>query len=334
MEKNTGQYPTGHLFFGRLLCAVLVSLFLTTSIFAAGVRSDEPLQPLRPVGGLDPDKIVLGDRLFHDPRLSSDNTISCASCHALATNGADSLPSAVGVKGATGPIKTPTVYNSVFNFVQFWDGRAATLEEQAAGPVHNPLEMSSNWSQVIAKLQQDPDMVKAFRGIYPDGMTGDNIADAIATFERSLVTVDSPFDRWLLGDDGALGQAELKGYKLFKSYGCSSCHQGRNVGGNLYAFMGAMGDYFAEQNRKITIADLGRFNVTGREEDKHFFKVPSLRLAFLQKYYFHDASASNLNEAIKIMGRYQLGRIIPDKDAASIAVFLKSLVGNHPRLRQ
>ncbi len=313
---------------------VLVLLILTTTVFAAGVRSDEPLQPLRTLEGLDADKIALGDRLFHDSRLSSDNTISCASCHALATNGADSLPRAVGVKGAIGPIKTPTVYNSVFNFVQFWDGRAATLEEQAAGPVHNPLEMSSNWSQVITKFRQDPDMVKAFKSVYPDGMTPDNIADAIATFEKSLVTVDSPFDRWLLGDDEALGQAELKGYKLFKSYGCSSCHQGRNVGGNLYAFMGAMGDYFAEQNRKITIADLGRFNVTGKEEDKHFFKVPSLRLAVRQKYYFHDASTNNLNEAIKIMGRYQLGRVIPDKDAASIALFLNSLVGTHPRLRR
>jgi cytochrome c peroxidase len=317
---------------GLLVSAALaMSLLAVTTAFAED-RINEPLRPLFPIGGLNSGKVALGDRLFHDRRLSSDNSVSCASCHALNSNGADGLPTAIGVGGAKGPVKTPTVYNSAFNFSQFWDGRAETLEEQAAGPVHNPLEMNSNWDEVIPKLRQDPAMVDAFGALYADGITPDNIVDAIATFERSLVTIDAPFDRWLKGDDGALGEMELKGYVLFKSYGCSSCHQGRNVGGNLYASMGAMGDYFEDRGRELTAADLGRYNVTGMEEDKHFFKVPSLRLAALQKYYFHDAGANSLEEAIKTMGRYQLGRIIPDADAAAIAVFIKSLVGKHPRL--
>jgi cytochrome c peroxidase len=328
VENNISQY----LVRGLLSITALAITLLAVSAAFATDRINEPLRPLYSIGGLDSRKVALGDRLFHDPRLSTDNTISCASCHVLKTDGADSLPSAIGVAGAKGPIKTPTVYNSVFNFAQFWDGRAETLEEQAVGPIHNPLEMSSSWKEVIPKLAQDPEMVGAFQKVYEDGITPENIVDSIATFERTLITVDAPFDRWLKGDDGALGEMELKGYELFKSYGCSSCHQGRNAGGNLYAFMGAMGDYFADQGREITVADLGRFNVTGNEEDKHFFKVPSLRLAARQRYYFHDASSDSLEEAIQIMGRYQLGRMIPDADAAAIAVFLESLVGSHPRL--
>lgn len=334
VENNKGQHLVGGAFIRKFLgIAAVLSAFLAAPVFSGVDRGSEPLKPLYAIKDLDPRKVALGDRLFHDPRLSSDNTISCASCHILASSGADDLPTAVGVDGAKGPIKTPTVYNSAFNFVQFWDGRADTLEEQVEGPVHNPLEMASNWKQVTAKLRKDPKMVKAFQEVYESGITPDNIADAIATFERSLVTVNAPFDRWLLGDDQALGETELEGYKLFKSYGCSSCHQGRSVGGNLFGFMGALGNYFAERDRKITTADLGRFNVTGKEEDKHFFKVPSLRLAARQKYYFHDSSTDSLEEAIRIMGHYQLGRIIPDKDVAFIAAFLKSLVGVHPRLR-
>jgi cytochrome c peroxidase len=314
-----------------IVSCLLVSLLTATAAFATD-RINEPVRPLFPIGGLDSSKVALGDRLFHDPRLSTDNTISCASCHMLTTDGADGLPSAIGVGGAKGPIKTPTVYNSAFNFSQFWDGRAETLEDQAAGPVHNPLEMNSNWEEVIPKLSRDPEMVKSFQTAYGNGITPENIVDAIATFERSLVTIDAPFDRWLKGDEEAIGETELRGYTLFKSYGCSSCHQGRNVGGNLYASMGAMGDYFADQGREVTAADLGRYNVTGKEEDKHFFKVPSLRLVALQKYFFHDASTNSLEEAIKIMGRYQLGRLIPDRDASDIAEFLRSLVGKHPRL--
>ncbi len=317
-----------------MFCLV-ASLFLvgTLSASAGTGRTGEPVIPLKPYKNLDPRKVALGDRLYHDVRLSRDNTISCASCHDLATNGSDSRPSSIGINDAVGPIKAPTVYNAAYNFAQFWDGRAATLEEQVSGPIHNPIEMSSDWEQVLGKLRKDLELVELFNDIYPDGLTPDNIASAIADFERSLVTLDSPFDNWLKGDDSALNEQELRGYNLFKSYGCSSCHQGQNVGGNLFASMGAIGDYFGHRGKEIVEVDLGRFNVTGEEIDRYFFKVPSLRLAALQKFYFHDASQTRLEDAIRVMGRYQLGREIPDDDISAIAVFIRSLVGRHPRMK-
>ncbi len=305
----------------------------TLSANAGKGRVGEPLLPLKPYKNLDPRKVSLGDRLYHDVRLSADNTLSCASCHDLATNGSDSLPSSIGIDDASGPIKAPTVYNAANNFAQFWDGRATTLEEQVAGPVHNPIEMGSNWEQVLGKLKKDRELVQLFEDLYPDGLTPDNIASAIADFERSLITLDSPFDRWLKGDDSALNEKELQGYDLFKSYGCSSCHQGQNVGGNLFASMGAIGDYFGQRGKEIVEADLGRFNVTRDEIDRHFFKVPSLRLAARQKYYFHDSSQTRLKDAIRIMGRFQLGREIPENDISAIEAFLRSLVGIHPRMK-
>ncbi len=192
--------------------------------------------------------------------------------------------------------------------------------------------MGSNWEQVLTKLREDPALVRSFKESYPDGLNPVNITNAIATFERSLVTLDSPFDRWLNGDNSALNKLELKGYQLFKSYGCASCHQGQNVGGNMFATMGAMGDYFSDRASEITSVDLGRYNVTKNGADRHFFKVPSLRLSARQKYFFHDASESTLEGAIKIMAKYQLGRTIPEPDVAAITAFLKSLVGTHPRL--
>jgi cytochrome c peroxidase len=308
-------------------------LIVALSVQAENVRIGEPLLPLEAYKNLDPRKVALGDLLYHDNRLSADNSISCAGCHNLSSNGSDSRATSIGIGEAVGPIKAPTVYNSAYNFVQFWDGRAADLEEQAAGPVHNPIEMGSNWDQVLAKLQQDTKLVGLFAEAYPDGLNAKNIVSAIADFERSLVTVDSPFDRWLQGYESALNDSEMRGYQLFKSYGCSSCHQGRNVGGNMYAYMGAMGDYFADRGKKIVEADLGRFNVTKDESDRHLFKVPSLRLAARQTHFFHDGSQSELKEAIRVMGLYQIGRNIPDEDISDIAAFLHSLVGTHPRLK-
>ncbi|MEJ2622371.1 MAG: cytochrome c peroxidase, partial [Candidatus Thiodiazotropha sp.] len=213
-----------------------------------------------------------------------------------------------------------------------WDGRAADLEIQAEGPVHNPVEMNSSWPEVISKLSRDASMVKAFDQLFSDGITGENISKASAAFEQTLVTANSRFDRWWMGEP-VLTERELHGYRLFKCYGCISCHQGANVGGNMYAYMGAKGDYFKDRNREITKADLGRYNVTGREDDKHYFKVPSLRLAAINSPYFHDGSANSLDEAIKVMGRYQLGREIADEDIGDIVAFLHSLVGEHSRFK-
>ncbi|MCG8486381.1 MAG: c-type cytochrome [Chromatiales bacterium] len=280
----------------------------------------------------NPKLIALGDQLFHDRRLSRDNSLSCASCHLLSSGGTDRKPRSTGVGGVMGGIKAPTVYNSSFNLAQFWDGRADNLVIQAEGPVHNPVEMNSSWPEVISKLSRDAAMVEAFGQLFSDGITGKNIAIAIAAFEQTLVTVNSRFDRWLTGEQ-ILNERELRGYRLFKSYGCISCHQGANVGGNMYSYMGAKGDYFKDRNSEITQADYGRYNVTGHEDDKHYFKVPSLRLAAINSPYFHDGSVENLDEAIRVMGRYQLGREIPDDDIRDIIAFLHTLVGEHNRFK-
>ncbi|MCW8826564.1 MAG: cytochrome-c peroxidase [Gammaproteobacteria bacterium] len=285
----------------------------------------EQIQPLPSESNLPEDKITLGNLLFHDPRLSQDNTISCASCHDLSKGGTDRSPSSVGMGGSVGNVNAPTVFNSGFNFVQFWDGRAGTLEEQASGPVHNPIEMGSNWNEVLLKLRADDKYQLTFGQIYSDGITSENIVDAIATFERSLVTPNSAFDRFLLGDDSALTQEQQEGFQRFKDYGCISCHQGINMGGNMFQRFGVVEGYF--EGKTLTKADLGRFNVTGLEEDMHVFKVPSLRNIAVTAPYLHNGSAKTLNDVIIIMGRYQLGRKLSTEDLKLIKSFLQSLTG-------
>jgi len=300
-------------------------------LFVAGsarAQVDEPIKPIVPDARLDAKKVALGDKLFHDKRLSKDNTMSCASCHNLERGGVDGTPSSIGVGGVKGPINAPTVFNSSLNFRQFWDGRAATLEEQAAGPVHNPKEMGSNWAQVLSKLTQDSALVDQFKQSYPDGLQAKNIQDAIATFERSLTTPNSRFDRHLKGEKNALSTDELRGYQLFKSYGCVACHQGVNAGGNMFQTFGVMGDYFAKRGG-VTAADLGRYNVTKDEADKHMFKVPSLRNVALTAPYFHDGSAKTLADAVDVMFKYQLGRPASAQDKELIVKFLHTLTGEY-----
>lgn len=284
-----------------------------------------PIQPLPSLPELSPERVALGERLFRDKRLSGDGTLACISCHELTRGGVDGLQVSVGIGGARGSINAPTVFNSSLSFVQFWDGRAATLEEQAAGPIHNPAELGSNWADVLARLSQDPEMVAAFRQAYGDGLTAGNVADAIATFERTLVTRNSRFDRYLQGNKAALTAQEVEGYRRFRELGCTSCHQGALLGGNMYQKFGVLGDYFA--TRPQTKADLGRFNVTAKEEDRHVFKVPSLRNIALTAPYFHDGSTNSLKQAVLIMGRYQLGRELSDEDVQAIVAFLNSLTG-------
>lgn len=288
----------------------------------------EPIKPIPLSIELDAGKVLLGKKLFRDKRLSADNTVSCASCHNLITAGVDLVRVSEGINGQKGLVNSPTVFNSGFNFRQFWDGRAESLEEQVDGPVNNPIEMSSNWKQVIKKLSSDSSLRAEFRRSYPDGITADNIKDAIATFERSLITPGSRFDRWLLGEDDVLTPEELRGYEKFKNYGCISCHQGANVGGNLFQVFGALNDYFKKRGN-VTEADLGRFNVTGNELDRHAFKVPSLRLAAVTPPYFHDGSVDTLREAVDVMFEFQLGRTAPEVDKDEIVLFIKTLVGTY-----
>ena len=289
---------------------------------------DEPITPLPLKHDLNEAKILLGERLFHDPLLSHDNSISCSSCHSLTTGGTDQLVRSVGIAGKKGPVNAPTVFNSGLNFVQFWDGRAGTLEEQIDGPMSNPNEMGSNWDEVLQKLRASPAYLNRFAEIYPDGIHAANVRDAIATFERSLITPNSRFDRYLSGETSAMNAEEIEGYRLFKVYGCASCHQGVNAGGNLFQKFGVMSNYFAERGQ-ITKADLGRSNVTNNEADRYVFKVPSLRNIAVTAPYFHDGSAATLENAVAIMSRYQLGRALTPAETDMIAKFLKTLSGEY-----
>ncbi|PHS79783.1 MAG: cytochrome B6 [Rhodospirillaceae bacterium] len=308
---------------------------IVSSVASITYASDTSLRgrslfPLHQVNNIHPGKVLLGEALFFDVRLSGDNSITCASCHDIDKGGADGLKKAIGINGAEGPINTPTVFNSVFNISQFWNGRAATLEEQAAGPVHNPSEMGSNWLDVVTKLSQDRDLDAQFKEIYDDGITGENIVNALAMFERTLVTYNAPFDNFLRGDKNAISDIAKHGYELFESYGCISCHQGANVGGNMYQTMGIMDDYFKERGNE-NAADQGRYDVTGHERDRYVFKVPSLRMVVHTAPYFHDGSAKTLKEAVNIMARFQLGRDLPEQDLIPIIAFLESLAGQYKR---
>jgi cytochrome c peroxidase len=233
-----------------------------------------------------------------------------------------------GIGGAKGPINAPTVFNAGLNFRQFWDGRANSLEEQVSGPVHNPKEMGSSWTEVLAKLSQDKELVAQFKDSFPDGVLAKNVQESLAVFQRSLVTPNSRFDKYLLGDNKALSAEELKGYQLFKSYGCIACHQGAAVGGNMFQVFGVMGDYFKKRGG-VNEADLGRYNVTKNEADKHMFKVPSLRNVAVTAPYFHDGSAKTLSDAVDVMFKYQLGRPGSPQDKELIVKFLHTLTGEY-----
>jgi|HubBroStandDraft_6_1064221.scaffolds.fasta_scaffold19127_2 cytochrome c peroxidase len=290
------------------------------------VSSNEPIQPIEPLSNLDPRKVELGRKLFHDPRLSHDNQLSCAHCHDLHTGGTDHRARSIGINGAVGVINAPTVLNSGFNFSQFWDGRAGTLEKQIDGPLQSNIEMGSTWPEVIDKLKLSDEYVRDFHQIYGDEIQSDHVRDSIAEFERSLSTPNSRFDRYLRHEAGALTSQEEEGYKLFKSFGCASCHQGVNIGGNMYQKLGVMAPYFTDRGH-ITKADLGRFNVTGDPRDMYMFKVPSLRNVELTRPYFHDGSAATLADAVRMMAKYQLGRHLTDQEVESIVEFLKTLTG-------
>lgn len=295
-----------------------------------GERANEPVRPIDLALEYDPAKAELGYALFHDPRLSVDNTVSCASCHDLGTAGVDNHRYSHGVNDLLGGVNAPTVFNAVYNFVQFWDGRAQTLADQAAGPPLNPVEMASeSFDQIIAKLKADKQFARSFVKVYPDGITAANITDAIEQFERTLITPDSKFDKWLRGDDSALTADELKGYELFKKYDCATCHAGPNLGGLSYELMGLRRHYFAERGLELTNEDNGRYKETQQERDRHRFKVPGLRNVEHTWPYYHDGTRETLEEAVRDMGLYQSGVELTDSEVAGITAFLKTLTGEY-----
>ncbi len=300
----------------------------TTTIDPVKLKMFAPLPesyPDKDVAMAD-DQINLGRMLYYETRLSKSQQLSCNSCHDLATYGVDNHPTSDGHKGQKGDRNSPTVYNAAGHFVQFWDGRAANVEEQAKGPVMNPVEMAMpGEKKVVAVLKSMPEYVAAFKKAFPkdkDPVTYDNMAKAIGMFERKLVT-PSRWDKFLKGDQAALTEQEKTGFNAFVSAGCQTCHSGALLGGNFYQKLGVMKPYPDD-------ADPGRAKVTKSDSDKMFFKVPSLRNVEKTGPYFHNGKVGGLDIAVKHMAEYQLGKPLTEAETNSIVTFLKSLTGEIP----
>ncbi|MBF0471017.1 MAG: cytochrome-c peroxidase [Gammaproteobacteria bacterium] len=304
-----------------LLPAVMV--IATTASFS--LQAKEPIDPIRPVQEINLAQVELGKKLYFDPRLSKSGFISCNSCHNLSMGGTDNLKTSIGHNWQRGPINAPTVLNSSLNLAQFWDGRAADLKAQAGGPIANPGEMAATHTLAIDVLESIPQYVTEFKQVFAkDKITIDEVTQAIAEFEKTLVTPNARFDRWLLGDNDAITAKEKKGYELFKSSGCIACHNGEAIGGNSFQKMGVVEAYQANSPAE------GLSAVTGKDADRFKFKVPTLRNVEMTYPYFHDGEAETLTEAVELMGKLQLGRKFNAEENAQIVAFLKTLTGDQP----
>jgi len=278
------------------------------------------------------EKVELGRVLFHDPRLSSTGTVSCASCHNVMAGGEDSRPNSMGVHGQTGGRSAPTVWNSAFSKVQFWDGRAASLEDQAAGPVTNPIEMGmKSWDDVVVRLKAIDGYQVAFKKAFPDEqISKDTATKAIAAYERTLITPNSAYDKYAKGNKSALNAQEVRGLKLMAGIGCLSCHSGAafNGNGDFREFPAIYNAYLEKQYQFSN--DKGLFEVTNKQEDEHFFKIPTLRNIALTAPYFHNGSVKTLEKAVKVMATVQLGRKLSTDEVSDIVAFLNTLTGEFP----
>ena len=305
-----------------------------TNNLAAAEFQNEAIRPVPDAVPYDSAKAELGKLLYHDTRLSDDGTISCATCHGINTGGVDNLQYSKGIGGQLGGVNAPTVYNAVFNFVQFWDGRAADLADQAAGPPLNPVEMGcKSFDEIAARLNEDKEFAAAFNKVYPTGLNQETITDAIEHYERTLVTPNSPFDRYLKGDKKAMTEEQIKGYELFKQYNCATCHAGVNMGGLSYELMGQRADYFKDRELQkksgLTDGDNGRWAQTGVERDRYRFRTPGLRNVALTYPYYHDGSIPTLEEAVRSMATFQVGVNLKDEEVNTITSFLKALTGQY-----
>jgi cytochrome c peroxidase len=273
------------------------------------------------------EKVALGRQLFFEVRLSKNHDVSCNSCHDLAKYGVDGAPFSTGHKKQLGGRNAPTVYNAGDHIAQFWDGRAATLEDQAKGPVLNPVEMAmKDDASVVAVIESIPGYLPMFKKAFPGEekpITYDNIAKAIGAFERTLVT-PSKLDKFIEGDSKALNDAEKAGLAKFMEVGCTACHMGEGVGAGMYQKLGLV-------KPVPGLKDNGRFEATKKDADKGFFKVPSLRNIEKTGPYLHDGSVKTLEEAVTFMANYQLGKELKKEEVDSIVTFLKALTGPLPK---
>lgn len=315
---------------------------LVTAIALAGattlaVASDwQALPTTAPAPADNPttaDKVELGRILYHDPRLSSTGTVACASCHNTMLGGEDNRPIAMGVHGQTGGRSAPTVWNAAFNEVQFWDGRAASLEDQAAGPVTNPIEMGmKSWNDVVARLKTIDGYQELFTKAFgKDSISKDNATKAIAAYERTLITPNSPFDKYVQGDQSAMTAQQVNGMNKFESLGCKGCHSGPafNGPGTYMKFPMISNGYF--EAKYHFSKDVGREEATGNKADAHLWKVPTLRNIALTAPYFHNGSVKTLDKAVQVMGKLQLGKDLSEQDVADIVAFLNALTGEFPK---
>lgn len=304
------------------ICLFLALLIIFTTITSFATEIIPSLPPIPQDNSMNPAKIELGKMLFFDPRLSASGVVSCASCHNPSFAFTDRVARALGHNHQIGPRNTPTVLNSALLGAQFWDGRAATLEEQALGPIQATVEMNESLDNVVKKLKALPKYVKLFNMAFGEGstVTTINIAKAIAAFERTLLTTNSPFDRFMVGDTNAISPDAIRGWELFRNKGCVACHNGPNFTNSEFHRIQVPGS-----------TDLGRYQVTKKEEDKYKFRVQSLRNIALTYPYFNNGSVDQLQEAVKIMSREMLKTETEDNEARLIVEFLKTLTGEAPR---
>lgn len=306
---------------------LLVSVFLFFGSNAASLSQERLVEPITPVPqhtNLEQPKVELGKRLFYDSRLSGTNGVSCASCHLSQFAFTDGQPISRGLPGAPGITNTPTIFNVGLNSLLNWSGQIKTLEEQADRVIERKNTMGGHWPDVVANLKNDREITEAFDAVFPDGVKRENIVNALAEYERSLNTPNAPFDRYLRGDDNAISVEAKAGYDLFKDYGCISCHQGVNVGGNMLQVFGIFGTPEAADNG---VSTQGAAQGTGISDKEPVFRVPSLRNVANTAPYFHNGSAATLDKAINVMALNQLGRDLSEKDVDRLKAFLQSLTG-------
>ena len=302
------------------------ALFMTLVVFnisnaQTSINQDRMITPLPTNIPYDKEKAMLGKQLYMDTSLSKDGKVSCNTCHDLKRYGVDNEIFSIGADGVLDePFNSPTTFNSVFNFVQFWDGKAKNLADQAKNPFINPKEMAlKDEAEVVKRVEANAKYKASFDKIYGQ-ITMQNITDAIAEFEKTLITPNAPFDRYLNGDENAISSQAKRGWEAFKSNGCIACHQGQNVGGTMYQKIGIFEPYPNQEN-------LGRYEITKIESDKMVFKVPSLRNVAKTAPYYHDGSIPTLDACVQFMAYYQLGRFLDQQTVDDIVAFLESLTG-------
>ncbi len=292
---------------------------------ALGYQAIQPIPRVLPV---DETRVLLGKKLFHDPVLSG-NGVSCAQCHDTGKNGADGLAVTIDSRGGRDAVNTPTIFNAVFSTRYTWRGHITSLDEQIEAVMANEKHMNADWDRVLSRLAHDRYYANQFKRLFADGLTRDNVKKALIAYEMSLITPDAPFDDFLRGKQDAISEDQKSGYLLFQQYGCISCHQGVNVGGNALVKMGVFSNPFDEQALKTGSGnyDLGLYSVTGKPADRYIFRVPSLRNVEKTAPYFHNGRVDKLEDAIRYMAFYQIGRSMPEEDVRLIGEFLKSLTG-------